>query len=56
MIRTDLSIPAHFPCLSQACNLTNYDLDALVQIEAKGLGLVFRAASTHSYQAAKLVV
>ncbi len=36
--------------------LTNYDLDALVQIEAKGLGLVFRAASAQSYQAAKLII
>jgi hypothetical protein len=36
--------------------LTNYDVDALVQIEAKGLGLIFRAASAHSYQVAKLVV
>lgn len=36
--------------------LTNYDLDALVQIDAKGLGLVFRAASSHTYQVAKLVV
>jgi hypothetical protein len=37
-------------------NLTNYDLDALVQIEAKGLGLAFRAASAQSYQVAKLIV
>jgi hypothetical protein len=36
--------------------LTNYDLDALVQIEAKGLGFVFRATSSQSYQVAKLIV
>jgi hypothetical protein len=36
--------------------LKNYDLDALVQIEAKGLGLVFRAASPQNYQVAKLLV
>ncbi len=36
--------------------LTNYDLDALVQIEAKGLGLAFRAASQQNYQVAKLMV
>jgi hypothetical protein len=36
--------------------LTNYDLDALVQIESKGLGLVFRAASSQSYQVARLIV
>src|SRR5579863_8513617 len=36
--------------------MTNYDLDALVQIEAKGLGLVFRADSSRNYQVAKLLV
>jgi len=36
-------------------HLTNYDLDALVQIQAKGLGLAFRAASPQSYQVAKLI-
>jgi hypothetical protein len=34
--------------------LTNYDLDALVQIESKGFGLAFRAASQQSYQATKI--
>jgi hypothetical protein len=37
-------------------HLINYDLDALVQIESKGLGLVFRAASPQSYQVARLIV
>jgi hypothetical protein len=37
-------------------HLTNYDLDALVQIEAKGLGLAFRAASSQSFQVARLLV
>jgi hypothetical protein len=37
-------------------HLTNYDLDALVQIEAKGLGVVFRAASPGTYQVVRLVV
>jgi hypothetical protein len=37
-------------------HLTNYDLDALVQIETQGLGLVFRAASSRNYQVAKLLV
>ncbi|MGP0075817.1 MAG: hypothetical protein ACLPWF_28205 [Bryobacteraceae bacterium] len=36
--------------------LTDYDLDALVQIEAKGLGLAFRAGSSRNYQVAKLLV
>lgn len=34
--------------------LRNYDLDALVQIESKGVGLVFRASSLRNYQVAKL--
>jgi hypothetical protein len=37
-------------------HLANYDLDALVQIESKGLGIVFRAASPRAYQVARLVV
>ncbi len=37
-------------------HLTNYDLDALAQIDVKGLGLVFRAASSRDYQVARLVV
>ncbi len=37
-------------------HLTNYDLDTLVQIEAKGLGLAFRAASLQNYQVANLIV
>jgi hypothetical protein len=34
--------------------LANYDVDALVQIESKGLGFVFRAQSARNYQAAQL--
>ena len=37
-------------------HLTNYNLDALVQIQAKGLGLAFRASDPHNYQVAKLLV
>ncbi len=48
--------PGALSLFEPSLHLTNYDLDALVQIEAKGLGLVFRAASTHSYQVANLVV
>ncbi len=47
--------PGALSLFEPSMRLTNYDLDALVQIEAKGLGLVFRAASTRSYQAVKLV-
>jgi len=34
--------------------LRNYDLDALVQIETKGVGLAFRANSLRNYQVARL--
>jgi hypothetical protein len=37
-------------------HLTDYDVDALVQIESKGLGLAFRASSPRDYQAARLTV
>ncbi len=37
-------------------DLMNYDVDALVQIESRGLGLAFRAISQQSYQAAHLLV
>ncbi len=48
--------PGALSLFKPSMHLTNYDLDALVQIEAKGLGLVFRAASARSYQVAELVV
>jgi hypothetical protein len=39
-----------------SAHLTNYDLDALVQIQTKGIGLVFRAAGPKNYQAIRLLV
>ena len=48
--------PGALSLYAPSMHLTNYDLDALVQIESKGMGLVFRAASPQSYQVAKLVV
>ena len=48
--------PSAFSLFEPSRHLTNYNLDALVQIEAKGLGLAFRAASAQSYQAAKLSI
>src|SRR3984885_4171531 len=48
--------PGDLSFFKPSMHLTNYDLDALVQIEAKGLALVFRAASASSYQVAELVV
>jgi len=47
--------PGTLSLFDPTLHLTDYDLDALVQIEAKGLRLAFRAASTSTYQAAKLV-
>jgi hypothetical protein len=46
--------PGALSFFAPSMRLTNYDLDALVQIEAKGLNLVFRAVSSHTYQVAKL--
>jgi hypothetical protein len=48
--------PGALSLFQPTLHLTNYDLDALVQIEAKGLGLAFRAASIRTYQVVKLVV
>lgn len=48
--------PGALSFFGPSMDLTNYDLDAMVQIEAKGLGLVFRAASPQSYQVARLIV
>jgi hypothetical protein len=42
--------------LAHSRTLTDYDVDALVQIEAKGVGLVFRASGSRNYQAARLIV
>jgi hypothetical protein len=48
--------PGALSLLSESMPLTNYDVDALVQIEAKGLGLAFRATGPRDYQAARLIV
>jgi hypothetical protein len=48
--------PGALALFEPSMHLTNYDLDAVVQIEAKGLGMVFRAASPRSYHVAKLAV
>jgi hypothetical protein len=48
--------PGALSLFEPTLHLTNYDLDAVVQIEAKGLGLAFRATSARNYQVAKLVV
>jgi hypothetical protein len=46
--------PGAMALFGPTMNLANYDLDALVQVEAKGVGLVFRAVSQHTYQVARL--
>ena len=48
--------PGGLSLLRQTRGLTDYNVDTLVQIQAKGVGLVFRAASLHSFQVAKLFV
>lgn len=48
--------PGTLSLFEPSMHLTNYDLDALAQIDVKGLGLVFRAASSRDYQVARLVV
>jgi hypothetical protein len=44
-------------CLfAPSMGLTNYDLDALVQVETKGIGLVFRAAGPQNFEAVQVLV
>jgi hypothetical protein len=47
--------PGALSLFEPSMRLTNYDLDALVQIESKGLGLVFRAAGPRTYQAVRIL-
>jgi hypothetical protein len=48
--------PGALSLFAPSMGLTNYDLDALVQIEAKGIGLAFRAAGPRTYQAVRVLV
>ncbi len=48
--------PGSLSLFEPSMHLTNYDLEAVVQIESKGVGLAFRAASSHTYQAVNLLV
>jgi hypothetical protein len=48
--------PGALSLFAPSMRLTNYDLDALVQIETKGIGLVFRAAGPRTYQAVRVLV
>jgi hypothetical protein len=48
--------PGALSLFAPSMHLANYDLDALVQIQTKGLGLVFRAAGPRNYQAVQVLV
>jgi len=48
--------PGALSLYAPSMHLTNYDLDALIQIETKGIGLVFRAAGPETYQAVRVLV
>jgi hypothetical protein len=48
--------PRALGLFAPSMRLTNYDLDALVQIETKGIGLAFRAAGPRNYQAVRVLV
>lgn len=47
--------PGSLSLFEPSMHLTDYDLEAVVQIESKGVGLAFRAASSHTYQAVNLL-
>jgi hypothetical protein len=47
--------PGALSVFAPSMPLVDYDLDALLQIEAKGIGMAFRVASSQSYQVAKLI-
>src|SRR5581483_4032137 len=47
--------PGGLSLFKPTMRLANYDLDALVQIESRGVGLAFRAISPHTYQVARLM-
>jgi hypothetical protein len=51
-----LAIPGKVAVLTPSLQLTDYDVDSVAQVVTKGLGLVFRASGTRSYQVAKLTV
>jgi len=48
--------PGALSLFAPSMHLTNYDLDALVQIETKGIGFAFRAAGPRNYQAVRVLV
>lgn len=47
--------PGPLALFQPTAGLTDYDLDTVVQIQEKAVGIAFRAISPHSYQVVKLV-
>jgi hypothetical protein len=47
--------PGALSLFEPSMHLTNYDLDALLEIESKGVGLVFRASGPSTYQAVRIL-
>lgn len=47
--------PGALSLFTPTMHLTDYDVDALFQIENKGIGLVFRAAGPRNYQAVQVL-
>src|SRR5271165_1442185 len=48
--------PGALSLFAPSMPLTDYDLDAVFEIEAKGIGLVFRASGPQNYQTVRLLV
>jgi hypothetical protein len=48
--------PGALSLFEPTMRLTDYDIDALLQIQNKGVGLVFRAANPRTYQAVRMLV
>ena len=48
--------PGALSLFAPSMRLTDYDVDALFEIESKGIGLVFRASGPQNYQAVRVVV
>jgi hypothetical protein len=48
--------PGALSLFTPSMRLSDYDLDALLEIDAKGVGLVFRAANPRTYQAVRILM
>lgn len=54
--KSGLVTPGSLLLFEPSRRFSDYDVDALVQVQAKALGFAFRAVSDHSYQVAKLTI